>query len=267
MVEVMRINKKSLQSLALCSLLLLPTAVSAEIWEVTVGDNFYSPNEITIQVGDTVRWSYNGSRLHDVTADDGSFASQTSSNFMYERTFNTVEEVFYHCSVHSTSGRDINVFQNGRINVVAADSVGINAGMSDAWYNPETAGQGLFLIVWEDLQQVFLSWFTYDTERPPEGTTAQLGEPGHRWLTAQGGFSGDTAVLDVFLTSGGVFDAAEPAAVTDQNPVGSIVITWMDCTSAVLSYDIPGLGLVGEIPLRRITSDNVPLCEAGQAAE
>jgi len=139
--------------------------------------------------------------------------------------------------------------------------VAINGGMSDSWYYPATAGQGFFIIVWEDTGLVFLSWFTYDVERPPANVTAILGEPGHRWLTAQGPFSGDTATLNVTLTSGGVFDSPEPAVVN--TPDGTITIKWDSCTSATLTYDIPSAGQ-GEIPLQRIVNDNVALCEALQ---
>jgi hypothetical protein len=136
---------------------------------------------------------------------------------------------------------------------------GINAGMNDAWYNPATAGQGFLLTVFEDTGLVFLAWFTYDVERPPADVTAILGDPGHRWVTAQGPFSGDTATLDVTVTSGGVFDSPEPAVEND--PGGTITIKWNDCTSATLTYDIPSAGQ-GEIPLQRIVNDNVALCEA-----
>lgn len=241
-------------------------ATFAETWNVTVGDNFFSPNDLTIQVGDTVRWTANGMMSHDVTADDGSFASPTTPNLTYERTFTSAGEILYFCSVHSSPGRDINTFMNGRIEVVGEENTfNINAGISDAWFNTGTNGQGLFIIVWEGLGQVFLSWFTFDAIRPPEDVTAELGDPGHRWLTAQGTFSGDTAVLDIFETSGGVFDAAEPVATTDPTPVGSMVITWSDCNAAELVYDLPDQGLTGTIPLQRIVLDNVPLCEAGQA--
>ena len=77
-------------------------------------------------------------------------------------------------------------------------------------------------------------------ERPPANVTAILGEPGHRWLTAQGPFSGDTATLNVTLTSGGVFDSPEPAVVN--TPDGTITIKWDSCTSATLTYDIPSAG-------------------------
>ena len=139
--------------------------------------------------------------------------------------------------------------------------VNINAAMADAWYNPDTDGQGFFITVFEDAGLVFLAWFTFDVERPPADVTAILGEPGHRWLTAQGPFDGDTAVLDVYVTSGGVFDSAEPLVERVQD--GTITITWNDCSTATLSYDIPSGGQ-GIIPLQRIVDDNVPLCETLQ---
>jgi PKD repeat protein len=139
----------------------------------------------------------------------------------------------------------------------------INAAITDAWYDPLTAGQGFFIIVWDDIGTVFLSWFTYDTERPPQDVTAHLGEPGHRWLTAQGSYSGDTAALNVYETAGGVFDAPTPSP----DPallVGTISITWSGCNAGVLAYDLPSLSLSGDIPIERIVLDNVPACEAAQ---
>jgi len=136
----------------------------------------------------------------------------------------------------------------------------INAGMNDAWFNPETNGQGVLVAVFKETGLLFLAWFTFDVERPPEDVTAILGEPGHRWLTAQGPFEGDTATLDVFVSSGGVFDSPEPV-VPPPVSVGTITIKWHDCTSATLTYDIESAGQ-GEIPLVRAAPDNVALCEA-----
>jgi hypothetical protein len=135
----------------------------------------------------------------------------------------------------------------------------INAGMNDAWFNPATNGQGFLITVFEDTGLVFLAWFTFDVERPPDDVTAILGDPGHRWVTAQGPYEGDTAMLDVTVTSGGVFDSPEPPV--ENMPDGTMTITWNDCTSATLTYDIPSAGQ-GEIPLQRIVNDNVALCEA-----
>jgi hypothetical protein len=141
----------------------------------------------------------------------------------------------------------------------------INAAISDAWFFPDTSGQGFFIIVWEDSKLIFLSWFTYDTERPPEDINAILGEPGHRWLTALGPYEGDTAVLDVFLSSGMIFDSADPPVDTVQLEGATIEIVWTGCNEGVLKYDIPSLGLMDEIPIQRIVLDNVAACMAAQS--
>jgi hypothetical protein len=137
----------------------------------------------------------------------------------------------------------------------------INAGLNDAWYNPATNGQGFLISVFPEIRQMFVAWFTYDTERPPEDVSAMLGEPGHRWMTAQGPYEGDTANLTIFVTEGGVFDAAEPEATTDPVGDGTITIEFTDCANGLVSYEITSLGISGEIPIQRIALDNISLCE------
>jgi len=141
----------------------------------------------------------------------------------------------------------------------------INAAISDAWFFPPTGGQGFFIMVWEDRKEIFLAWFTYDTERPPEDVMAILGEPGHRWLTGQGPYEGDTALLDVFLTSGMVFDSAVPPADSAQLEGATIKIVWIGCNEGLVEYNIPTLGLSNAIPIERIVPDNIAACEAAQA--
>jgi len=137
----------------------------------------------------------------------------------------------------------------------------INPGLNDAWYNPATAGQGLLLTVFPDIQQIFVAWFTYDLERPPEDVTANLGEPGHRWLTAQGPYEGDTANLTLFVTGGGVFDSPTPKAETDPSGDGTLTIEFAGCTEALVSYEIESAGISAQMPIQRIAPDNVELCE------
>ena len=142
-----------------------------------------------------------------------------------------------------------------------AQGFSINAGLNDAWFNAATPGQGFLISVFPDIRQLFLAWFTYDTERPPEDVSAQLGEPGHRWLTAQGPYEGDMANLTIFMTEGGVFDSAQPAASTDPAGDGTMTLEFADCTEGLVNYEITSLGISGVIPIQRITPDNVPLCE------
>jgi N-acetylneuraminic acid mutarotase len=149
-----------------------------------------------------------------------------------------------------------------RYTPLSAGGVTINAGMNDAWYNSATAGQGFLVTVFPDIGQLFLAWFTYDAERPPESATAVLGEPGHRWLTAQGPYQGDRAELTVFVTRGGVFDSTEPVAETDPpGGVGTMTIEFADCSEGLITYELPAAGLSGEIPIERIVDDRVALCQ------
>jgi hypothetical protein len=137
----------------------------------------------------------------------------------------------------------------------------VTAGLNDAWYNPVTNGQGFLITVFPEIKQMFLAWFTFDTERPPEEVTAMLGEPGHRWLTAQGPYEGNTANLTIFVTEGGVFDAADPPAQNDGIGDGTMTIEFADCTEGLVTYEMTSPSVSGEIPIQRITNDNVVLCE------
>ena len=143
----------------------------------------------------------------------------------------------------------------------------LNTGLSDAWYNTVTNGQGFLIMVYPESKQVFLAWFTFDTERPPENTTAIPGESGHRWLTAQGPYDGDTANLTIFKTEGGRFDAAEPAASTDPTGVGTMTLEFADCTEGLVTYEFTSSGISGEIPIQRIVPEKITLCEALAASE
>ncbi len=134
----------------------------------------------------------------------------------------------------------------------------LNAGFNDAWYSPLTDGQGFFITVFPETGVVMLAWFTYDTDLPSINAVADLGDPGHRWLTAQGVLDGNQSVLEISMTSGGIFDSeAEVSRVND----GTIVLSFGDCLNGKVEYDIPSIGKRGLVKIQRITNDNVPLCE------
>jgi len=135
----------------------------------------------------------------------------------------------------------------------------INSGLNDAWFNSETSGQGFFVVVYPVREEMFLSWFTFDTERPDESVTALLGEPGHRWMTAQGKYAGNTAVLDIVLSQGGIFDAGTPPSVPSR--YGTMVVEFSDCNAGTVTYDIPSVDRQDVIPIKRVSEDNVALCE------
>lgn len=113
----------------------------------------------------------------------------------------------------------------------------INPGLSDAWFYPPTDGQGFFIIVFPEIEQNFLSWFTFDTERPPQDSVAELGEPGHRWLTAQGGFSGNLAQLEIWIVEG-VVRRVRPRALATTRWRSSARVHHLQCGAAVLRHTV-----------------------------
>jgi hypothetical protein len=139
----------------------------------------------------------------------------------------------------------------------------INAGLNDAWYNPATSGQGFFISVFSDLGLVSLAWFTYDTELPPEDAQAHLGDAGHRWLTAVGPIVGNQAMMNIEMTSGGLFDTTTEVLRTDPpGSDGTIILTFTSCNSGTVEYDIPSINRQGVVPIERVAGDNIGLCEA-----
>lgn len=135
----------------------------------------------------------------------------------------------------------------------------MNAGLNDAWYNPQTSGQGFFITVFPRLGVVSLAWFTYDTVLPDGNATANLGDPGHRWLTALGVISGNQSVMSIEISSGGIFDTTTVITRVDD---GTITLTFEDCNSGTVQYDIRSIDQQGTVPIQRVASDNIALCEA-----
>lgn len=139
----------------------------------------------------------------------------------------------------------------------------LTAGLNDAWYDPATDGQGFFITVFPDLDAVTLAWFTYDTEPPVDGAQANLGDAGHRWLTATGPIEGNRSVMSIEMTSGGLFDTATEISRTDPpGSDGTILLTFDSCNSGTVEYDIPSINQQGIVPIRRIANDNIVMCEA-----
>jgi len=152
---------------------------------------------------------------------------------------------------------------NGGAGIEAVGSININAGMNDAWYSPTTDGQGFFITVFPDQGFVSLAWFTYDTVLPPADATANLGDPGHRWLTAGGLIVDQQVTMDIEMTSGGVFDTSSEIKRTDPpGSDGTITLSFGSCNSGTITYDIPSINRQGTVNIQRVAQDNIALCEA-----
>ncbi|MGA9422356.1 MAG: hypothetical protein WBW61_08325, partial [Rhodanobacteraceae bacterium] len=125
------------------------------------------------------------------------------------------------------------------------------AALTGSWFNPNTAGQGLEVVVYPDSSDVgegflFAGWFKFDLSSNP------------LWSTLQGSLSsshGNVFVVGAYGTSGGNFDAP-PAAETVPGPVevddGPTTITFYDCTHMTFEYGLPQARHV--IPYVRLTA-------------
>lgn len=121
----------------------------------------------------------------------------------------------------------------------------INFGLTGAWFNPATAGQGILVEIIPSRNEVFAAWFTYE-----EGGQ-KVGAPEHRWLTAQGVYEGNSAELSLISTSGGEFDLGTPVA---NAVVGTATLSFSDCESARFDYALDG-GPSGGFDMVRIAPD------------
>jgi len=84
-------------------ILLICLGFSANLHEVSISNNAFSPSEITIEDGDTIRWTNEDSSNHTVTEDNGEWDSGTLSNgATFKQVFLNTDSLEYHCSIHTS---------------------------------------------------------------------------------------------------------------------------------------------------------------------
>ena len=145
--------------------------------------------------------------------------------------------------------------------VLGPPSFRISHGLAGNWYEPATDGQGFFMDVYDSINILFVGWYTYDLERPADDVEALMGDPGHRWFTAQGPFTGNSGELINYWTTGMIFDSPTPPK-NGPFPDGTMTVEFYDCYSGLVSYEIPSVNVAGQVPIQRIANDAVPLCES-----
>jgi plastocyanin len=75
---------------------------------VVLYDNYFQPNQITVPVGATVRWTNSGRHHHTVTSDTGLWDSgELSSGQSFDHTFTTSGTYPYHCTIHAKEMRGV----------------------------------------------------------------------------------------------------------------------------------------------------------------
>lgn len=139
-----------------------PALVSAATHEVQVGPGLsFTPRQLTIQAGDTVRWT-NAGGFHNVVVsgpggfrcangcdDTGGNGNPSSAIWSFQRTFSLTGSIHYVCEVHSGSGMtgDITVASAPAPCTPGANTLCLNGGRFKAelrWRIPDgSTGQGV----------------------------------------------------------------------------------------------------------------------------
>ena len=110
---------------------LVPQISSAAQVNVSMGPNYFTPSQITINVGDTVVWRNTDTMAHTVTADNGAFDSGTMQpNAAYSRNFTTPGTYSYRC-----------IFHSGMVGTITVVGGSAPASPTPAYTSPSTADQ------------------------------------------------------------------------------------------------------------------------------
>lgn len=119
-------------------------ASSGATVNIEIGDNFFNPATINVNVGDTVVWTHKGTggRPHDVTADNGAFASprRLANGATFSYTATAPGTFNYQCTIHTG--------MNGVLNVLGAPGAA-----------PRTGGGGMIGAVMLQRQQLLALGF------------------------------------------------------------------------------------------------------------
>ncbi|MGA9422260.1 MAG: plastocyanin/azurin family copper-binding protein [Rhodanobacteraceae bacterium] len=233
---------------ARCLLLLLVTTSSwATDHRVVVGGTsggggygggpilMFSPQNLTIAIGDTVTFTNAGGAPHNVHADNDSFrcaegcdgdghggnGTPSAASWTSTVAFNQSGSFGYHCDIHGTLG------MTGTVVVQEASvpgNVPITAGFTGAWFDPSQSGQGIFLEVLPG-NVLLAAWYTFT----PDGTQ-------QAWFLGTGSISNDTAVVDASLTTGGAWIPNFDPSLIVNNPWGTLTFTFTDCTHGRVDF-------------------------------
>ena len=97
-------TRKPSTFVAMAALFLLAAAVQAVIVPVSIVNDTFDPSDVTIQPGDTVRWTWvNGT--HSTTSDTNLWDSTVQSPpFTFDFIFPTAGDFRYYCSLHGAPG-------------------------------------------------------------------------------------------------------------------------------------------------------------------
>jgi plastocyanin len=117
-------TKTRLNILVLFTVLLGSPATAQTVVDVTASGGTFTPTDVTIDVGDTVRWT-NSSGTHNVNGttvtfptNPESFGNALDTGWVFTYVFNTAGNYEYQCDLHEAFG------MTGTVTVVSTSDIG-----------------------------------------------------------------------------------------------------------------------------------------------
>lgn len=127
----------------------------------------------------------------------------------------------------------------------AAHAVAFQTGLNGTWWNPAQDGQGFVIHVIPEANQVFVAWFTYESDGGQQ-----------MWITGSGTLDAMPASLQLLRPAGGALNQTAPAP--QMTAWGTATLSFDSCTQGTFSYS----GEVsGTIQIERLTP--VVSCDEG----
>jgi hypothetical protein len=99
-----------------------------------------------------------------------------------------------------------------------AEGFEINNALSGTWYNPERSGEG-FMIDVGNAGNIAISFYTYDKSG------------NQMWLVGPGHVDGSVAVIDFYVTEGGIYGSGFDTELVNEYHWGTAVFTFTACAT------------------------------------
>ena len=201
-------------------------------------DLTFTPNQLTINAGDTVTFK-NAGGFHNAVVENGSGTfrcamgcdgdgnggngAPSGANWSATVAFNTAGTFGYHCEIHVSDGMVGTVTVNA---VAPPPAAPITSASSGSWYDPDESGHGFLIQVAPP--NIFIAyWFVYT----PDGTA-------QAWMAGSGTYdtTSNSATIELAQRIGSKFPPNFNSSDLTLIDWGSLTFTQTDCTHATVSW-------------------------------
>lgn len=228
--------------LALCGLagwmLAGPLSGQAAVTNVSIGDDFFNPASVTINVNDQVLWTWAGNIPHSTTSNTGLWDSGLIGHgSTYSHTFSAAGSFPYHCTLHAFMTGSVTV-QGGNV----PPSVAITVPTNGATFAAPWTGTIQATVSDTDGTVSKVDFFAGAT---PLGTVNN--PPPNPSFTVTNLAAGNYTLTAVATDNGGATNTSAGVAISVVTPVAIVLSSPQRVSATAFQFNYsatPGLGYV-----------------------